>query len=433
MARSPITWRQVSGGNAGNPASAMGTAIQGFGMAGRGALDLNTDLRKAEAIRNAELTQRTIGEVMASGKPLDAQSFNDFAPGVNTGEVMKSVLGARATQSDIGLNDQRASQLEYENSPETRDFQRRQEEARTQSLEEQVNLRRLELNRLQAKDGREAAKYDGITAVQKGYNSEDPSGLRGRAMEQVNNNWETAVREYIGSDRFKDYTPAEKENAIQAWEVDAREQFIQDEMGRMAPEWFSEQQAKYGLTESDLGETTYGRQFQDVQKANTTAIAADFQSELTERKNLQKKAKTDYKNRDLASMIPTGQGYVYNPNAADQKENRLSDTALPKYLEEEMDIELDPQEMKDARELLRSVGGNKAKFTSILEDATERALWRVGPNDDNVDWGTAKTRGAVAKGILEGLLEKEATQDLNPSTAGQRMTFQDIIAQSKNK
>lgn len=178
-----ITWRNVTGASAGNPGSSMSSAIAGFGMAGRGALDLNTDLRKTEELRNQELTQQAIARTMAAGKPLDASTLTDFAPGVDTAKVLESVLGARKDQSGIALDKERTETEAYNNDPVT--IQRKREHAdRLAKIQERtLDIRNSELQaQLNARKATEADRTN-ATKLDTGWDTYRAQGLAPKEQE----------------------------------------------------------------------------------------------------------------------------------------------------------------------------------------------------------------------------------------------------------
>ena len=137
-----ITWRNVTGASAGNPASALAGATSAFSSASRGALDLVDSIRKGTKIKNEELTNRAIADVLASGKPLDGSTLGDFAPGVNTADVLESIGGFRSNQASIRSSDatailrgEQTSELAYKNTPEYRAFQQELQEAEAAARE----------------------------------------------------------------------------------------------------------------------------------------------------------------------------------------------------------------------------------------------------------------------------------------------------------
>lgn len=117
-----LTWRNVTGASAGNPASALAGASSAFTNASRGALDLVDSLRKGEEIKRANATEAAIADIMASGRPLDAGHLAGLK-NVDTSKVVDTITGARSRQAQTRANSALADQREYENTPEYRAYQ----------------------------------------------------------------------------------------------------------------------------------------------------------------------------------------------------------------------------------------------------------------------------------------------------------------------
>ena len=434
-----ITWRNVTGASAGNPASALAGATSAFSSASRGALDLVDSIRKGTAIKNEELTNQAISDILSSGKPLDGSTLGNFAPGVNVQDVLSSVQGYQVNKSNLDtagvtrrMNEARAIGLEHEFSPENIQRQDELAQANLDNVQSQLRIRQLEHNRLLTNDAEGQRINTGKLAIERGTYDESPEGLRGQAIESVSKGWEDAVREYGSSDRFKNLSPGDRLDAIDAWAPQARERFIQQEMSRLAPEWFSKQQSKHGLTRDQAADTTLGFRFQNVEAQNTAAITQEAAAERSAAKKARGDASKALEDGNLTSLLPSGDGYTFLKTAQERRRNTLTEAATPNFIENELNIQIDPDDTSKAIKVLQEVGGNKAKFAEIMNLAlTGRDRGIIPFDDDNVDWALANSLGARYKADMRGELLKQSKdpEATNPS----QLTFQEILNQRRTR
>jgi hypothetical protein len=399
MARSPITWRQVSGGQAGNPASAMGTAIQGFGMAGRGALDLNTDLRKGEAIRNAELTQRTIGNVMASGKPLDAQALGDFAPGVNTTDVLESVLGARATQADTDYRRELAETEAAGNTPEALQrkidhenrlatIQERTLDIRNSELQSQLNARKAtqtdrtnatkldtgwDTYRAQGLAPKEQEVQAAIAEIQNGPLSDQEKitaidGLN-QELNIYRNEWETENLNNYLSDAYKN-NPGMSATAINA----SRAGQLQNQLTTRATK-LAEQRQEADIAYAKEQDTLLGQVSGGV---NLHAMTLDANGEVIPITNKKAAARNKMEKNELYEMVRS--------DASDFLWSK--DEEIPKEAAKRLDAIYD------------ILDGNRTAISTLMDNTN----WSY--DSEGVDWGFS------APDEVHGLPTTQAAQEV---------------------
>jgi hypothetical protein len=435
-----ITWRNVTGASAGNPASALASASSAFGSASRGALDLVDSIRKGDSIKRANATEQAIAGILASGKPLDAQHLSEFE-GVDISKVLASVQGSQINQSNLDsaeitrrLTGAQADAAEFANKPEQQDFVRRQAEAQTENVESQLRIRQAELNRLNARDAKEAKIADGILAIERGTYGEGPEDLRGQAIAFVEQNTEAAKRRLHERERenprFRALPIGEQQDYInQLWDQNY-DRFVDQEASRRAPEWYAKKQSEFGLTRSDVRETTLGNRLQTVEEENTRAISQENAASRAQAGKEREAAQKALEDGNLTSLIPSGSGYNLVKTAAERKENTLTESAALPFIENELDIKINSGQKDDAIDILRLVGNNKAKFAEIMNAAlTDRDRGIIPWDKDDIDWAKATSLATQYRSEMRGEL-KELSKD--PEAADPtNMTFQELLNQKQ--
>lgn len=407
----PITWRNVTGASAGNPASALAGASAAFSSAGRGALDLNDSLRKGAEIKRSHRTDEAIAGILASGRPLDGQHLAGL-DGVNTRDVVDTVQGFEVNASNLESAEQNRELTAEEiiaqrraNDPAEIARLREHENAvldlERQTLGARLGEQQLRVRQFENQENIQRAQQ----TIQQRYNSEGADGLRGAAMVSVGKQWEDRATKFLKTQQELGASHIEAQQALERFEAENLEPMIQAEMAKLAPEWLSRQQAEFGLTDSDLADTTIGGSVQRIRAANEKAIADATQRELDARIKRAGKAEADRNRRDLSSI----RGGQYD--SGDTKDNRLTEAQLNKFLREDMDIQIDPDDEPHARAVLRSVGGNKEEFARIMNSALtdrDRGIFSSLGDDDDIDWEKARTKAELTRGVLQGILNAAA-------------------------
>jgi hypothetical protein len=432
-----ITWQSVSGASAGNPGSSMASAISGFGMAGRGALDLNTDLRLTEDRRNNELTQQTIGGILAAGKPLDASTLGNFAKGVDVTQVLQAVKGYEKTNSDLeSAKIDRAYKTELteteaaNNTPEAIQRKIDMENEKLELERQRVAAAQAQVRLSQDASAEGARQRKGVQEMQRLYMDEGPEGLRGQAKSYVEEHWEGILQAQNERLVKSGMSRTERDDFLDTWAPEAKEQLIKQEMGKRQADWLYTTNAKYQLDRDALALTTPGNTIQNVEAMNTKAIAEEATASRKAEEDYRKEAEKALENNAWGSVIPDGNSFKLG------KAETLNKGEMPGYLKNELDIRIDPDDTDKAKTILEAVNGNKKIFAEIMSDPTvltdrDRSVTRFLGDDDDISWEAAASLAAKKEKAIEGFLEAESTKPMKDYSSV--MTVDDWIKFNQQK
>lgn len=430
----PLTWRNVTGASAGNPSSSLSTATSAFANVGRNALDRVDSIRKGEEIKRELQADQVISDVLSSGRPINAQTLQDFIPeGADTTAILSGIQGYQINQENLETADAnqrlsaaRSLDLENRNTPEAIEHQRGMERREAELAQAELDHRKNYLAWQQANTAAEKATREGILSVQKLTYDEGEEGLRGQAIRSLDANREAALQRYHDSlgdnPATANLSSAEKQRLEDQWWSDNYDNFVEQEMARLAPKWLGEQQVKYGLTTTQLRETTIGNRFLNVEAANTEAISEEAARERAELRDAAKRAQTGLDNRSYSSLRLSGDGFAAITNKQDQKDNTLSKSDMIDFIDNRLRIDLAEDEEDQAQDLLERVGGNKEVFTAIMNDVTDKNF-----GDDFIDWDAANLQAQFYVSKMRGSLQR-TVDAANAPSGDDFLTFNELVS-----
>lgn len=373
-----ITWRNVAGASAGNPASALAGASSAFTNASRGALAQVESIRKGEAIKRDQATEAAIADIMASGRPLDANHLAGLK-NVDASRVIDTITGARARQAQTGAsiastraNNALAEQREYENTPEYRAYQKKVQDLELKAAQGDLEARQ-EANRLRAQEHnfrvQQFQQTQRIAAETEGLNTAFGTEISNR-LAPFRSQMDQAIDEVQAGSDAPDVKAAKIRDLRNGF-AGLSAQIEQETAAGFLPAYRTQNP---GLSQEAIDSSTVGQLDAELRKRASDRNNLRLEAELEQQKarqsilrGIQGGSTKDLKN--IGVDPNTGDLITLDDEAA--RENTISQQeALDDILKRGLDFNRDdkvPEEF--AKEILRvhkQVGGNRELFRQVM-------------------------------------------------------------------